>query len=285
MKTIRAARPFPARSGRRGADARPTAKRARTVAGSERNNKNGGYDEQAGWRRAGAFPARLYLRAASFAGHHQLHGPLGARRRCAERARRVQAVAGADGLPVLVLPVDLRRLHSAGRHPARSLFRAQHQFDRHRTVVDGHGGDRSGRHLPRPVRHAAGHGSGRGHLDPVLRPDRAGMDAGQGARPRQRVLERRQLRRPRPRRDNHRLGRQRLRLARRLRRPWCARLGLACLQSRLVRPARTHQVAHRGRAPQDPGRGLRRRRRRNRHSRQPLSGPGIVAVTVDVGAQ
>ena len=97
--------------------------------------------------------------------------------------------------------------------------------------------------LCQPDRRPHGHGRGRGDLDSVLRPHRARMDAGAGARRRQRVLERRQLRRSRARRGHHGVDCQRLGLARRLRRPRRARLCVACLQSVLVRPARKGELA------------------------------------------
>ncbi len=105
------------------------------------------------------------------------------------------------------------------RHPARSLFAAQHQLHRYRAVVAGHGGDRRGVELCHPDRRPHGDGRGRGDLDSVLRTNRARMDAGAGARRRQRVLERRQLSRPRAWRGHHGGDCQRLGLARGLCRP------------------------------------------------------------------
>ena len=117
-------------------------------------------------------------------------------------------------------------------------------------------------------RRAPGHGRGRGDLDPVLRPHRARMDAGPGARRRHRVLERRQFRRSGHRRHRRRRADQRLGLACRLHRSRRAGLGLARLQPDLVRPAGEGELAHRGRAQQDFERAFRRLARRDRHARQ-----------------
>ena len=217
---------------------------------------------------------RLDRSAAVYPGAHQLHRPGHAVLRGNAHRQGVPAIAGASGLPVLVIPLDLHALPVADGTACRSVRRKAGGRVWPCHMVRSDCGDRACGQLSRPVDVAAGHGSGRGLKQPGRRAGDPGMDPGRRARFGQCGLQQRLLCGPGDLRLGGRPDHRAVWMARAVLHRRRHRGALASVLAGLVRPAGACVLARRDRAGQDPGRAQHCADRDRRH--RPEARPGTA---------